>query len=267
MTTTALSSPRGPAARLGSFVGHDLLRQLKMAESVFFIAVLPTALFLMFGTLSDWGSLQAGHGNVVAYTMVSMALYGAVTATTSISGSAAVERQLGWGRQLSLTALSGMSYLVGKATVAVCVAVLPVALVYAVGALTGAEMDSVWRWAASAGLTLLAAVPFAFYGLAAALLFRSEAAVSAASGLLVVFGFFGNLFMPLNGVLLEIARFTPLYGSGLLARWPMMEGQSVTTDGTLVTEPLWAVLLSIGAWTLLFLTICLLANRRRTSRA
>ena len=33
------------------------------------------------------------------------------------------------------------------------------------------------------------------FGLAAALLFRSEAAVSAASGILVVFGFLGNLFV------------------------------------------------------------------------
>ncbi|WP_369804923.1 ABC transporter permease [Micrococcus sp. FDAARGOS_333] len=262
-----LSSVRGPASRLASFVRHDLVRQLKMVESIFFIAVLPTALFLMFGALADWGDVRMENGNMVAHTMVSMALYGAVTATTAISGSAAVERQLGWGRQLSLTALSGTSYMVGKALVAVCIAALPVALVYAVGAVTGAELDDVWRWAASAGLTLLAAVPFAFYGLAAALLFRSEAAVSAASGMLVVFGFLGNLFMPLNGVLLDIARFTPLYGSGVLARWPMMEGQVVAVDGSVTTDPLWAAVLNVAAWTLVFLAICLLANRRRTSRA
>ena len=126
-TGPALSRPRGPAGRLASFVGQDLVRQLKMVESIFFIAVLPTALFLMFGALADWGDVRMENGNMVAHTMVSMALYGAVTATTAISGSAAVERQLGWGRQLSLTALSGTSYLVGKAIVAVCIAVLPVA--------------------------------------------------------------------------------------------------------------------------------------------
>lgn len=263
----ALSRPRGPAGRLASFVGQDLVRQLKLVESIFFIAVLPTALFLMFGALADWGEAPAGHGNMVAHTMVSMALYGAVTATTAISGSAAVERQLGWGRQLSLTALSGTSYLVGKAIVAVCIAVLPVTLIYVVGASTGAEIDGAWRWAASAGLTLLAAVPFAFYGLASALVFRSEAAVSAASGMLVVFAFLGNLFMPLNGLLLDIGRFTPLYGSGVLARWPMMEGQVVAVDGSVTTDPLWATVLNVAAWTLVFLAICLLASRRRTSRA
>ncbi|MCT2006729.1 ABC transporter permease [Micrococcus lylae] len=262
----ALSSPRGPGARLASFIGHDLIRQLKMVESVFFIAVLPTALFLMFGALAEWGDAQVGNGNMVAHTMLSMALYGAVTATTAIAGSAAVERQLGWGRQLSLTALSGTAYMLGKAMVAVCVAVLPVALIYAVGAATGAELDGAWRWAASAGLTLLAAVPFAFYGLAAALLFRSEAAVGAASGMLVVFSFLGNLFMPLNGLLLDIGRFTPLYGPGVLARWPMMEGKVVATDGSVTTDPLWAAVLSVTVWTLVFLGICLLANRRRTSR-
>lgn len=266
-STGSLTSPRGAGSRLGAFIRHDLVRQLKMFESIFFIAVLPTALFLMFGALADWGDLRANNGNVIGHTMVSMALYGAVTATTAIAGSAAVERQLGWGRQLSLTALSGTSYMVGKAIVAVCIAALPVALVYTVGAFTGAEIDGAWRWAASAGLTLVAAAPFAFYGLAAAMLFRSEAAVSAASGMLVVFAFLGNLFMPLNGVLLEIARFTPLYGSGVLARWPMMEGQVIAMDGSVITDPLWTAVLNVAVWTLVFLGICLLANGRRTSRA
>ena len=78
-----LSSVRGPASRLASFVRHDLVRQLKMVESIFFIAVLPTALFLMFGALADWGDVRMENGNMIAHTMVSMALYGAVTATTA----------------------------------------------------------------------------------------------------------------------------------------------------------------------------------------
>ncbi|WP_317259691.1 hypothetical protein [Kocuria atrinae] len=66
-------------------------------------------------------------------------------------------------------------------------------------------------------------VVFALYGLAAGLLFRSEGAVGAASGLLVVFAFLGNVFMPLSGALLEFARFTPLYGIVGLARYPITE--------------------------------------------
>ena len=156
--------------------------------------------------------------------MVSMGVYGAVMATSSMAGSAAVERQQGWGRQLGLTGLTGPGYVLGKVLVALAMSVLPIVVVYTVGFFTGAEMDSAATWFSSAGLTLIGALPFAFYGLAAALLFRSEAAVSAASGLLVVLAFFGNLFMPLTGTLLEIAKFTPLYGVATLARWPQLEG-------------------------------------------
>lgn len=158
--TGLLCPPRSRADRLGAFVRRDLIRQLRLVESVFFIAVLPTALFLMFGTLSgDWNDIEVGDGNVMATTMTSMALYGAVTATTSIAGSAAVERQLGWGRQLSLTAVTGTDYVVGKIAVALGIAVLPVALVMSVGAAAGAHLDGPGRWAATAALVLLGALP------------------------------------------------------------------------------------------------------------
>src|SRR5699024_5713216 len=68
-------------------------------------------------------------------------------------------------------------------------AISPIVIVYVVGGLTGAEFDSFSHWLASAALCLVVAIPFSLYGLAFALLFRSETAVSAASGFLVIFAF------------------------------------------------------------------------------
>src|SRR5699024_12581387 len=90
-----------------------------------------------------------------------------------------------------------------------------------------AQLDTCGYWLSTAALCLLVAIPFSLYGLAFALLFRSETAVSAASGFLVIFAFFGNLFIPLGGVLLDIAKFTPLYGPAMLARWPQTEGMLI----------------------------------------
>ncbi|MDO5633699.1 MAG: ABC transporter permease [Micrococcus sp.] len=261
-TTTALG-------RLLAYTRRDFLRILRMVDSTFFVIVLPAALYLMFGAMSDWGSNTAGHGNVTAYTMSAMALYGAVLATTSIAGSAAVERQMGWGRQLSLTAFSARDYIVSKTLVAVSVAVLPTVLVLALGAATGATYADFWRWFATGALIVLSAAPFALYGLAAALVFRSEAAVSAASGILVVLAFLGNLFVPLSGVMLDIGRFTPLFGASTLVRWPQAEGAmaSMGPGEPPVQLELWEPILNLGAWTVIFGVICLLAARRRTSRA
>ena len=63
------------------------------------------------------------------------------------------------------------------------------------------------------------------------MLFRSEAAISGASGSVVVLSFLGNIFFPLSGTLLAIAKWTPLYGYVSLARYPVTEGSIVSGRG------------------------------------
>ena len=65
---------------------------------------------------------------------------------------------------------------------------------------------------------------FAIYGLAICLVFRGENAAGIASGLIVVMAFLGNVFTPMDGLMLDIGRFTPLYGYAALARYPLSEG-------------------------------------------
>jgi ABC-2 type transport system permease protein len=258
---------RSSARIVASFAAWEYLRNVRMVESTFFIVVLPTVLYLMFGALASYGDAPVGHGNVSAYNMTAMTVYGATMATSAIAGSAALERQQGWGRQLGLTGLTGSGYMTGKVLVALGMAVLPIIVVFTAGALTGAAFDEPWMWFASGGLALLGSIPFALYGLAAALLFRSESAIAAASGVLVVLAFFGNLFMPLTGMLLDIARFTPLYGIAAMTRWPQLEGTVISVSGeTTVSDPLWAIVLNVVAWTVIFAAICRVATRRSTHR-
>lgn len=268
MTTTPLTTHTSQTRILLRFVGWEFWRNFRMADATFFVIVLPAAMYLMFGVAMDQGDMPAGFGNVSAYVMTSMAVYGAVISTTAMAGSAAVERTMGWGRQLNLTGLTETSYILGKMLMALLMAIAPILIVYVVGALTGAAFDSLWHWIVSGLLCLAVAIPFSLYGLAFALLFRSETAVSAASGLLVLFAFFGNLFIPLGGVLLDIAKFTPLYGPAMLARWPQTEGMLIPMDaGAQVDfEAMWVLLVNLGTWTALFGLLCLIALRRRTAR-
>ena len=269
--SSTLSPERGRRSHVEIFVRYtlwDFFRTIRMVESSFFIVVLPTVLYVMFGALADYSSFEVGHGNVAAYQMVSMGVYGAVTATTSIAGTAATERQRGWGRQLGLTGLSRGGYMAGKVCVAMVLAALPLIVINIVAFSTGAKVDSIGIAVATALLSLLGALPFALYGLAAALMFRTEAAVSAASGLLVVMAFFGNLFMPLSDSLLNFARFTPLYGTSTLARWPLLEGAILSTSGApTIEDPLWVPIASIVVWTLIFGMLCWWGSRRTTHRS
>ncbi|MFD5867867.1 ABC transporter permease [Corynebacterium sp. NPDC060344] len=253
---------------LTGYAGKELWRTLRMWDATFFIAVLPAALFLMFGARGDAVEQAAGAGNVSAFVMTSMSVYGAAMATTTLAGLTAVERDAGWGRQLALTSLSTTGYYAAKVLVSLIIALLPIAVIHVIGAIVGASLDEAWMWAASMALSLVVALPFALYGLAVAMLFRSEAAVSAASGMLVVFSFFGTLFMPLDGIMLDIAKFTPMYGPATLARWPQLEGLiAPATAGAMPgQESLGLALANIAAWTLIFLVVCVIAGRNRNRR-
>src|SRR5699024_2645965 len=138
----------------------------------------------------------------------------------------------GWGRQLNLTGLRQGHYIIGKMLMALLMAISPIVIVYVAGALTGAGFDSFSHWLASAALCLVVAIPLSLYRLAFSLLFPSETAVSAASALLVIFAFFGTLFIPLGGVSLSIATFTPPSGPAMRARWPQTQGILIPLDGS-----------------------------------
>jgi ABC-2 type transport system permease protein len=153
-----------------------------------------------------------------------------------------------------------------KAVVAVVVAAFPIAAVYALGWLTGAEAP--WEiWVLTAFITLIGAVTFSLYGLAIGLTFRSEAAVSAGAGMLVILSFLGNLFFPLTGTWLALAKLTPLYGYAYLARYPINEGLSTDNDGNPIpVDPLWMPTLNVVVWTLLFAVVAVWLVRRGRSR-
>ncbi len=207
------------------------------------------------------------EGNVQFYVMLSMAMYGATVATTAISGMAALESLQGWGRQLGLTPIKPYVYVLTKVLVALTVAAAAVAAVMVTGALTGARAESWAVWAGSFVLAWLGSGLFALYGLAVAQFFKSESAVSIASAGLVLLSFLGNLFVPLSGTFLQIARFTPMYGYAGLARWPQLQGLIIENNApALDSDPLWALLLNYVVWALFFAAVAVYAVRRSRRR-
>ena len=238
------------------------VRQLRNPYTLAFTLTMPVVMYLLFGGVAAYGDQSAGHGNVSFYVMVSMAAYGTAVAMSSLTSLAAAEAKQGWGRQLAMTPLRTAGYAATKLITAVAFAVLAVLAVFTAGMLTGAEADDLWRWAACAGIILGLGLIYGLYGLGVGLFFPSDSAAALASISLTFFAFFGNVFMPLDGVMLDIARFTPLYGYVALSRWPL-------TDGALTTgqsDPLWAVLLNVAVWTAVFVLLVFAGVRRARSR-
>lgn len=257
------------ATAVPNYIGIELRRQLRMVANVTFMVLLPILLYLIFGAMQDYATteLENGRGNVSGSLAISFGAYGAITGTAGLAGAAAVEMQQGWGRQLALTPFTRGHFVLSKTLVAIVLAIIPVLAVYAVGLLTSARMD-LWVWFAAGAITVVTSVVFALYGLAIGLLFRSEAAVSAASGMIVILMFLGNAFTPLSGFLLDFSVYTPVWGIMQLAQWPLLEGQLLSNG--LGEEPvqyeLWQPLLNVAVWSAVFAIIAMLAMRRTTSR-
>ena len=91
--------------------------------------------------------------------------------------------------------------------------------------------------------------------------------MSASGGSLVLLAFFGNMFFPLSGWQLTVAKFTPLYGYISLARRTLSEGQVLDgTTGELIPEPLWQVLANVSFWTVALVGIAFLLLNRAKGR-
>lgn len=237
------------------------VRQLRNPYTLAFTLAMPVVMYVLFGGSVAYGSQSAGNGNVAFYVMVSMAAYGTAVAMSSLTSLAASESKQGWGRQLAMTPLTTTGYAVTKLLTAVTFAALALVAVFVTGLFTGAQADDAWRWWAAGGMILGIGLMYGLFGLGVGLFFNPDSAAALASISMTFFAFFGNVFMPLDGLMLDIARFTPLYGFVALSRWPLTEG--VLTTGQ--TDPLWIVLLNIVAWLLVF-ALLVFAGVRRSRR-
>ena len=243
----------------------ELARTFRDVSNLLFTFALPVLMYLLFGT-SEYAERPFGNGNVAFQVMASMGGYAAVISATAIAALAATEATLGWGRQLGLTRLRPSSFIAMKVLTGVSMGGIASGLVFIVGALTGAKADSWWVWVVTWLIGLVGSVLFALYGLGTALLMRSENAVGIASGVIVFLAFFGNVFMPLEGVMLQIARFTPMYGYVGLMRWPQLEGKVLQPTGETITDSVWLLIANVVAWALIFTVMALLGQRRSHTR-
>lgn len=259
---TAPRSRSGFASTM-SYSWHYFMGLLSRPETLIFCLIIPATLYLMFGAATTNSDSVLKTGNVSAFLMTGMGLYGSSIAMTSISGSATQARQEGWNRQLHLAGLTTTQSLIGTIIAMVTFAVLPILVTFTAAGATGSRFDHAWQWLATAVVSWVVTLPFAVYGLAATLWLRTETATGISSGSLVVLAFFGGVFMPLQGTLFNISRFTPFYGPITIAHWPQMEGQKLGSSGNVVMSesPVFALAVTL-LWTAIFAALCIVGARR-----
>ena len=167
---------------------------------------------------------RSATGNVSAYVMVSMALYGGALIAAATGAGVAVERALGWSRQLRLTPLHPTVYILVKAFVALVMGAVAIAAVNVVGAAQGQAADADRPGSTAALLTLACVMTFAALGVFVGYLVPGENVMQILGPGLALLAFLGGLFIPLSqysAVVRDIAYWTPMYGVAEVARAPL----------------------------------------------
>ncbi|HET8615356.1 MAG TPA: ABC transporter permease [Actinomycetales bacterium] len=260
MSTPIVTASRRAVPPLGglttTLLRLELRRLLRNRRTVIFTLIMPPVFFLVFGTKTAYRSQSVGHGNVTAYVAVSMAVYGAMLACTAAGAVVSVERAQGWSRQLRLTPLRPVAYVVGKALVALVTGLASVVVVFVVAAFSHADMPA-HVWVECGLLAWLGSLVFAAFGLFMGYLLPAENVMQILGPVLAVLAFAGGLFVPLDdGTLFAtLAKLTPLYGLATLSRLPL------TSDGNG-----WTALLNILVWGGLFTAGAAWRFRRDTAR-
>ena len=260
MTATTVPAARS-LPKFGGFslgmIKLELRRMVRNRRTVIFTFVMPAVFFLLFGTSGSARTESAGAGNVTGYIMISMAVYGAMLSTTSGGAMVSVERAAGWSRQLRLTPLKPVAYIAVKLVLAMTIGLASVLVTFLVGSLSGAKLP-VHAWIECGLLAWICALVFAAFGLFMGYLLPSENVMQILGPVLAVLSFAGGLFVPLDALghtFATIAKFTPVYGVGELARYPLVH------DGNL-----WLAALNVVAWTSIFAAGAMWRFRRDTAR-
>lgn len=259
MTSTTLAARQAP--RLGGFnptlLKLELRRLLRNRRTVIFTLVMPVVFFLLFGLNDAYATQNAGHGNVAAFIMVSMAVYGAMLATTSTGASVSIERSLGWSRQLRLTPLAPGAYIAVKLVIALVVAAASIGAVFAAGILTHKAQLPAHLWVETGLVAWVGSLVFAAFGLFMGYVLPGENVMQILGPVLALLAFLGGLFVPLapGSVMESIAHFTPMYGLNQLVHAPL------TGDRVELT---WV--LNVVVWLTVFTAGAMWRFRRDTAR-
>ena len=254
MTSTAPAAGVRRVPSLGglnlTFLGLEIRRMLRNRRTVIFTLILPAAFFFMFGSGQKDPAARA-------YVLVSLAVYGAMIATTSGGAMVSIERAQGWSRQLRLTPLRPVAYVTIKVVTAMILGLTAVVVEFAVGAAAGVHLTA-REWVYCGLVAWLGAMVFAAFGLFAGYLLPSENVMQVLGPVLAILAFAGGLFVPLqflDPAVQTVARLTPAYGVGEIARLPL------TNDAFS-----WSAVVNIAVWLALFVVGAAYLFRRDTRR-
>jgi ABC-2 type transport system permease protein len=229
-----------------TYLRMEILRLIRNRRALIFSVLLPALLLLLFGGLYKGDSLNGVSAS--AYLMVSMGLFGSMSAAIGAGGTIAQERGIGWNRQLRLTPLTPRSYLLTKVLLSLAMALPPLLITYAVGAVALGVRLPALTWLLITLASWVGALPFAALGVVIGYIAKPDSVQQVSSLLYLLLAAFGGIWVPVEDMprlMHQIAEWTPAYWVGQVARSPLFH-QALTQREVLALAG-WTVLLALIA--------------------
>ena len=225
-----------------TYLRMEVTRVLRNRRVLIFSVLLPAILLLVIGAPNKH---DAYHGTTVAaYIMVSMGIFGAMSSATGTAGSIAVERGVGWNRQLRLTPLNPMKYVISKVLLSLVLVLPSLIVVYGLGAIVLGVRLSAATWALVFVGSWLSALPFAALGLIIGYIAKPDSIQQVNGLLFFLLALLGGLWLPYDQMphfMQIVAKYTPSYWAADVARAPLEHG-SLNLNAVLVLLG-WAIVL------------------------
>ncbi|HEY4421273.1 MAG TPA: ABC transporter permease [Pseudonocardia sp.] len=229
---------------MGALLLAEVRRIYRSPRFLIFTVGFPVVYFIVFAGIFATGPDAAA---ATVLLMVNMAAFGAISASVSTGGRVAVERSIGWNRQLRLTPLPAWGYVGTKAAVSMLVALPALVLVFAVaGVLKGVDLDAV-TWVRVFLAAWLGVLPFAAIGLLLGLVASPDSAQGMSTVTMLVFSLLGGVLIPaevLPPAMLSVAHLLPSYWLATIARG-QATGDGVPIEGVAVLL-VWLLVAGVG---------------------
>jgi ABC-2 type transport system permease protein len=238
-----------------TYLKYELLRLTRNRQNFIFSLIFPIVLFYAIGGSNQHTEVSPGL-SFPTYYLAGMIAFGTLAAVTSGGARIAMERDVGWNRQLRITPLRPSTYLSTKVLLAYLMAAISFVLLSLAGLSIGVHIGLL-NWLETAVLVLIALIPFAALGVAIGHLVKGDSIGPIMGGGISFFSLLGGAYFPWgdHGAMHDIVQLIPSY-------WLVQAGQSYV-GGQSWTVEAWVV---VFAWAVAFGALAVWAYRRDTLR-
>lgn len=225
---------------------------LQNVPFVFFTLALPVIMLLMVNGIFGAQAPEEAKAQIATQITMNMAAYGGLTAAINAGAMIQLERANGWLRQLMVAGMTPGTFVIGKVTAAMAVA-LPVLLaVVTVGIVAAGVREAALPLLGAIALLWILLVPMVLLGLVLGLLVKPSAVSAVATIGTILLAVSGGLWFPTMFFpqwLAELSLLTPTHWLGVMPQ-AVLAGDPLPMRGVLTTL-IWVLALAVIAALLL----------------